>query len=454
MFRLRKLKVFPGCTGIKNLKDKEYTFISDDCQKFPAGIYGNNIIVSAIVGKNGSGKSSVLDIVYRVLNNVNALLCSNLNTKEYIAFGYVLGVRAEIEFSSENIPQGKIKCYDNTLWMDIDDCNGNQRKIYFGDKQENHDDYQHVQNLTEVERVKILSLLFYCSVVNYAPFTLNAHDYDNETCVAPDKNLVPGKLNLNRHNWIQAIFHKNDGYMSNITLTPYRNYGEFNSDKEARLSKERILSILAIHPDFIEGYRLKQAYFTFNKSRFIDKFGLTHPTRHNAYKPKMEIEELVQLFENILDNYKYNNTDSVAARILRCLGYHQKDIILDSAAHIYSYLYLVYKVLNCAQYPAFSEYSDLNLPDLAVSDGQNHKLLDWVTNLTKAVQTEHSHITFKIERVRNYLSVLSKIKNPNKFTLEEYFTAIQGIEKDGNIIPMARKLPPSFFDCEISLYEG
>lgn len=47
---------------------EEYNFVSVDWEKFPKDFYGENIIVSAILGKNGSGKSSLLDIIYRVIN--------------------------------------------------------------------------------------------------------------------------------------------------------------------------------------------------------------------------------------------------------------------------------------------------------------------------------------------------------------------------------------------------
>lgn len=86
MFRLTKIEIYPGCTGRKNLKDEIFEFVSEESRHLPKDFYGSNIMVSAIVGKNGSGKSSILDIVYRVLNNLSAILCTNLNTETYHAF--------------------------------------------------------------------------------------------------------------------------------------------------------------------------------------------------------------------------------------------------------------------------------------------------------------------------------------------------------------------------------
>lgn len=41
----------------------------DVVKPLPNDFFGDNISISAVVGKNGSGKSSLLDMMYRIINN-------------------------------------------------------------------------------------------------------------------------------------------------------------------------------------------------------------------------------------------------------------------------------------------------------------------------------------------------------------------------------------------------
>ena len=452
MFILKSIEVYEGCTGQKNLVPGKYTFVGEESRKLPEGFFGKNICVSAIVGKNGSGKSSLLDIICRVLNNLCALLCTNLNREDYVAFSYVSGVRAKLEFE-ENGAQCSIGCFGDTVYL-ILNSSGDEKRYSFGNPANKWLGFEHITSLSDIERARLTKQLFYCILVNYAPFALNSAEYDRELCVGVNDNLVPDKIDLRNHNWLQSIFHKNDGYQSNITIVPYRDAGNFNAAKESKLARERILEILCVHNDFIDDYDFYGAHFRLNEDSFKNKFALTRPTRENGYKPKIEVKALIQEFELLLEDWVVCGEESVTSHILTELGYRKKDIFIDSRLHTLSYLYLVYKVLNSARYPSLAEYDALANTDLAIERGRED-LFAKAISLTKAIKTEHSHITFKIERVRNFLNVINGLYwddiYAEGFDLSKYLSLIDGNAEEKNVIPIARKLPPSFFDFEIRL---
>ena len=95
MFTVKSIKILDGCQHIKNLKiGKTYVFE----HKLPHDFFDDHICITAIVGQNGAGKSSLLDMMFRIINNFSFCLFKDTRRSAADLLTYIEDIYADLTY--------------------------------------------------------------------------------------------------------------------------------------------------------------------------------------------------------------------------------------------------------------------------------------------------------------------------------------------------------------------
>lgn len=246
------------------------------------------INISAVVGMNGDGKSTLMELVMRLINN-----CAKhyrLADKDNLL--QIVRVKAELYYLLDNvlycIKEAKEDNYAS-LWKCADMSDSDVR--------------QWNKIMTPVKSVSRMNELFYTIVSNYSHYAYNTRDFREEW-----SDKVQSEEDCKKC-WLHYLFHKNDGYRTPITIHPYRYEGNIDVNREAELTMQRLVAL------YIQEANPKENNNSFRRigSKDAELLQLT-----DIGYSKLQEFTIIQFFEDnksisLLLNYIKKNEDNISA---------------------------------------------------------------------------------------------------------------------------------------------
>lgn len=485
MFTINSITILPECQHRKNLKAGKIVF-----ENFLPGFYGENISVHAIVGRNGSGKSALLELLFRMVNNFGAVMCMDADRNAAENVAYVVGIYADLEYTKTVnelnealetrciVHHGKLRIRDKAMWLEWDgsvfwltDCNDflmYQDNIPYREEINKAFDIQVQQENEPLKsrQQRLADKFFYTIATNYSMLGFQSSEFENEESLeyknvyvaldddlgnAPDRGI---KMWVKTRNWMNRLFHKNDGYLCPIVLNPYRNVGNINMDNEAELTSDR-LSALLLHDDgilrgMLDNYRFDCIEYTLDTSlyrHFTPRYA--KDTEGKTYNSLAD-GGCLRLFRKVI-----GNDNSYASVILERLKVDWADEMDD--IEMTARMYLVYKVLNIAmKYPSYCQYRKLGNVDntFECCDDLDVNLLKM---LADEVKNHHSHIEQKVHQVLFFIEACDRIDDVDLGWMKQTFSyadymcrmnlCLQNVSLEQHMLFM----PPSIFHQEVFL---
>lgn len=458
-FKIQSIYIGENCNEkyCKVLKrNYEYKFYSDEPTE-DINLYGDNINLCALVGKNGSGKSSLLDILYRLTNNFGYLLFK----------GVVMPGAETPKFIKELYASIKFKIDENSLELGCENTKmylkENSKKVWDDEYHEevvkdskmerkakgHFDTFPSSENDNKI--INIASKFFYTIVTNYSIQSFNYSDYEDEG------------------EWLHNVFHKNDGYSHPIVLNPFRTITGIDIENEGELTNYRLSAIFLKDKEFnkvnkeekklsfIDGYdleRLEYHYSPFKYYRNIFDSLKDGDSEKEAHKEDKAFVLIDFINGKFLDAFKAKG--SCTNLILNTFFSNLQLSDESPSSFKTACVYIVYKVLSSTKYPNYAKYfSHYHKYDRCLdANPANSDFKDFL----EEIKSEKSHIANKLNQtiqfINEYKKLEERIGTPplnDENSMFNFLSYIGERKLPNNITGIMRELPPPFFKVKILL---
>lgn len=422
------------------------------------------ISVSAIVGENGAGKSSVIEFYIRLINNFAAATIGEYEVNpgaQHLHF--IDGIRGELYYMIDFTPyklkienrnvalssySKKAKMVDRPSAVYIpyntEDIFNNELSVNPSGENELYpfEAYRskRIRNRQAQDSIAELYKNFYYTYVsNFSSYAYNTNDFANEGNSDRYEELIrkskKKRYTTEQKNWLNGIFHKNDGYQTPIVLAPFRNEGNIDINTENLLARERLLSLI-IAPN--------SEFRTINGHLNITGFKLNLKNKKYDIKYLKQNIGFLRLQQKGYDDFR----ESIIKYWSDCISV---DLLQYSNRKFYDEAigYLVCKTLKISK--TYRQYNKFYRDHYGISYKINHDVLN---DLIKRLYLDKSHITKKIRQILGYIvyGIYDDISNVNSFIdISKIQTKDIFVQKSSFIYSIDDLVPPPIFDVSICL---
>lgn len=369
--------------------------------------YGNipHISFSAIVGENGAGKSTIVELFLRIVNNLAASIFGEYSTLPgQPHLHYINGLNCELYtiIRSENSQIIKIciqernvsiysysQCKIDSSKFILDDQpiydNGHRKDVGVKDDTP----FEAVGNFINGNLQVLADNLFYTYLSNYSHYSYNPVEFPNESTPSKYESKIrkTGAISLkySQRHWLEGVFHRKESYQIPVLVYPPRENGNFDINGERSRAFHRLLAVLLSE---------KSQFRTINDHIRVVGFGLTSVTRdfNLAYIKKVTAYRFDQ-----------KGYDKVYNAILKEWG----EIINENLADIAkqrtlgedALAYLAYKTLKIScGYPRFYKFF------FSTHENRRNAIdLGQLRQLVLQISKDASHVTRKLRQTLIYL---------------------------------------------------
>lgn len=427
-----------------------------------------HVNVSAIVGKNGTGKSSIIDLLIRTINNIAAAVIGEqyvFEAAEHLHF--IENVYSDLCYELDN-KFYIIELRGRKVMMHIYSSKDGGKYYIKEDEDINilDDRTDRLGYISEDESLqnRVLSRLFYSLICNYSMYGFNYRDYIQEQ--TPLERLKKIYDSLSKENkesinvsdsinpedtvWLKGLFYKNDGYQTPIVIHPMRHDGMINVNAENDLAKEKLLKMF-FYRNSREEYPLRMI----NGNIYVQAIELSLSNKDygtlDAIAPKIGITKYQNLYKRnfaeiseIIIKYWLEKSD------VKADAYDRTNPIIAAV-----YNYIVYKTIKIAY--IYQQYSKLKKSFNTTTIDSSH-----ICVLLDDMAKDRTFKTRKLVRAINFLRT-DLYRHVGRYDLNDLTEQIDSRivilesanKKVYNTLPLSEHidayLPPPIFEYDFIL---